>query len=360
MTKRRGSALVIALLLIAVIGGLAFGIGRLVFLEAATAAAYENGSVAYFAAESGIEEGFLRYRYDRNAEIPQGTVGIPGSYWTLGGTKVYRNNLTDTSAAPSTGANYAGILPTVDITNNVQQFYDLKMGFVGTNGNPWYGQELTYPPTNYNLSADSSTTITADNTKKIDVTPMNLSAQSLTLFGKFSAAISDPKAVAANCKAFIEVTLTIQYSGSTKIDQYKDFYVNDANGCASFLKVDASKLSPMVYDNSTNTFSVLNIDKAILAKAGAPIPVLATPPTKVAITIKPLYNSMAFGLTANCQNVTCAAGTSFTHLTAVPGPFTTITSTGYYGGASRKILANIDRESGTLYDLYDYVLFKGN
>lgn len=350
MTKRRGSALIIALLLISVIGGLAFGIGRLVFLETITATAYENGSVAYFAAESGIEEGFLRYRYDRNAEIPQ-------TNWQLNGTTmVYRNNLTDFPNVFYTGTGYVGIDQSLnDNIVNAKQFYDLRMGFIGTNGKPWYGQSDIAHPENYSLT-DSTTLITADNTKKIDLSLMTLSnpIYSLALLGRFNGSISD----ADNCRAFLEATLTIQYSGSTKADQYKDFYVNNTSSCGTYLKIDASKLSQFdSFDNTYHSFTINNIDRKILTKAGVPIPVAGD---KISITIKPLYYNLTIGLaTANCQNTTCASGI-FTHSDAVPGPYTTITSTGYYGGISRKISANIDRESGTLYDLYDYVLFKGN
>jgi hypothetical protein len=39
---------------------------------------------------------------------------------------------------------------------------------------------------------------------------------------------------------------------------------------------------------------------------------------------------------------------------------TKVESTGYYGGVSRKLEATIDRQSGTLYDLFDYVIYKTN
>ena len=63
--KKRGSALIIALLIMATVGGVTFGIGRLFFLDRSITALYENSTIAYYAAESGLEEGMLRYRYKK-------------------------------------------------------------------------------------------------------------------------------------------------------------------------------------------------------------------------------------------------------------------------------------------------------
>ena len=59
------------MLLITSIGVITFGIGRALFVQTQTGALYENGVMAYYAAESGIEEGFLMYRYNQNSEIPE-------------------------------------------------------------------------------------------------------------------------------------------------------------------------------------------------------------------------------------------------------------------------------------------------
>jgi hypothetical protein len=41
------------------------------------------------------------------------------------------------------------------------------------------------------------------------------------------------------------------------------------------------------------------------------------------------------------------------------GLATTIQSTGYFAGNSRQIVANIDRQTGTVLDIFNYVIFKG-
>ena len=41
-------------------------------------------------------------------------------------------------------------------------------------------------------------------------------------------------------------------------------------------------------------------------------------------------------------------------------PYSTIKSTGYYGGVTRTLEARIDRQAGTLYDLFDFVIYDSN
>ncbi len=42
----------------------------------------------------------------------------------------------------------------------------------------------------------------------------------------------------------------------------------------------------------------------------------------------------------------------------IASPYTTIHSVGHFGGVTRTLIANIDRQSGTLYDIYDFVIYQ--
>lgn len=72
MTKK-GSSLIIALLMLAVISTASFGIARFSMVEMSTSASQAVNTKAYYLAEAGIEESLLRWRYDHSAEIGTGS-----------------------------------------------------------------------------------------------------------------------------------------------------------------------------------------------------------------------------------------------------------------------------------------------
>jgi hypothetical protein len=70
-----GSALIITILLVTVLVGIAFGTSRLTISEIVQSSRLEDSELAFQAAEGCIETGLLFYRYNRNAEAPQGVDG---------------------------------------------------------------------------------------------------------------------------------------------------------------------------------------------------------------------------------------------------------------------------------------------
>jgi len=345
--KKKGSALIVAMMLIAGVGAVAFGIGRLLFIETKTATLYENGIVAYYAAESGIEEGFLRYKFDRN-------VMVPGDL--LNGD-VMR---TDLSAKTVAQDHSTTIAPAVSGTNNdIKTFYDLNMGYSGTNGNAWYGNDvdksdsLTSADLLHNdyLAGDyASLRIGVDRSAKIDLTDINLinnNNQLLLLFENV------PNLPTEKCRAMAEVKIAVEEAGVTR--EFKELTNYSPTICAGLIGLDQNKLlganllSSYVYttnaDPTTNSvYYEINLQE-MLTRAGYTYNQGSNVP--VTLTIRPLYYNARFGLYS-------VGGET------IPGPFTTITSRGYYGGVTRTLTANVDRQSGTLYDLFDYVIFKND
>jgi hypothetical protein len=73
------------------------------------------------------------------------------------------------------------------------------------------------------------------------------------------------------------------------------------------------------------------------------------------ITIKPVGNYNANdGIYFGFQQ-----GNTAINAVRTTGPTTTINSVGYFAGNSRQITANIDRQSGTIMDIFNYVIYKG-
>lgn len=95
----RGAAFLLAMLIIAAISTIALGVGRLMVAELRISGSLQESNAAYHAAEAGIEDGLLRLRYDPDYES------------TAGGTEQTTNpeiyNLTNPiNPKPLTSENY--------------------------------------------------------------------------------------------------------------------------------------------------------------------------------------------------------------------------------------------------------------
>jgi len=360
--KARGSAIIIAMLLITAVGSIAFGISRVLFVESTSATAYVNGAIAYYAAESGLEEGFLRYRYNQNAEVPF-------TNWDLNTAHnyVYRNNLQDSSMVSSSDT-YS---PTAVIADPKKQYYDLRMGYLGTSGQPFHAQDadddgtLTlndYWQTNYGTGDFSPLSIPKDESVKIDLANLDL----ITAVNKleFDARFTNPsgadisQSTDDNCYALIEIKFVVKDS-SGFVHEYKNMLTGGSTDqCSRVLNISKSNLlapngTNIFYNSGMLSYNILDL-RDVFARAGTTAPVNAT---SLVLYVKPLYYNAVIGIhIAGCDSSpsTCVS----TRNKIVPGPYSSIKTTGYYGGTTRKLEANIDRQSGTLYDLFDYVIYR--
>ena len=363
--KARGSAIIIAMLMIAAIGGLAFAIARLLFIESVSASYYANGSVAYYAAESGMEEGFLRYRYNRNSEIPFNgwTIDNENGSYTVG-EGVFRSNVTD-SAMTSTGTSYGGYDKSNTPPDVAKQYFDLRIGYVGTDKWPWFG-----PPdsTTNGLDKDDFPTpadttapyyVRHDNSIKVDLTgfsfsnPLKIVARVYGIPATFSSA--------DKCKILMEAKLTVE--DGPAVNEYKSLISYSRSVCGSLLspgvrsgKLFLGSVTSSLASATESSFIVNRVQDLIDIDNSGVVPTSST--AKVSLYLKPLYYDMAIGIAnTNCTAVSAACDDKGS---AVSGSSTKIESIGYYGGTTRKLEADIDRQSGALYDLFDYVIYKTN
>lgn len=377
--KARGSAIIVAMLLISVIGGIAFAIGRLLFIESTSASYYANGAVAYYAAESGMEEGFLRYRYNRNSEVPfNGWILDDGIATYTVGEGVFRSDLSP-SGTVNKGSGFIGVnKAAVAISDAMKQYYDLRMGYIGTDGSPWFGPKDTasngldaadFPAT----ETEAKTTpffVNKDDAIKIDLTGLNLT--NLALIVKFYNDSQTPPVPVGKfndlrkCRALVEAKITVDNGGAT--DEYKSLINYDKARCSTttdfniiqdqlfkgsidIINVDSNSMFGL---SDSPSFIVSKIQEVINVDNLGALPLASS---KVTLFLKPLYYNVAIGLATNCTSVIANCNTK---ANIVSGPSTKIESTGYYGGTTRKLEADIDRQSGTLYDLFDYVIYKAN
>ena len=321
--KPSGSALIIALLLMAAVGSVAFGIGRIFLLDTSIVGIYENSTIAYYSAEAGIEEGFLRYRYNRNAEIPAPFVdGF-----------VFRTDIENLSVS-----NAKIEVASDPVTTMNRQIYDLDMRLY----QDYYGDDRngngTLEATDLRDNSYASVyLIPYDESQKIDITSTvdSPSADINLLFRRFNGFC---QAGRDRRKAMVEVKVVGYISG--RLEEVKAIILTpDYNGANSSYSVSAIKddeaIAPVV-------FSVTNLLSSIYTQTGALTNFDQN--KSVVLNIKPLVCSVTIGInpTLSGNKITSA--------------FSTVESRGYYGGVGRMLVARIDRQAGTLYDLFDYVI----
>lgn len=368
--KQRGSAIVISMLLISAISLIAFGLAKAMYANTGTVTLYEDGSVAYFAAESGLEEGFLRYRYNQNTEIPFDD-------WKLGEDKVFKTTLGNSAGATLLGtrsgltaSDYSGIAPATDI-EKTNQAYDLRIGYLGTEGHPFFG----VPASDGTLASDASTLsdgtygsayVARDESIKIDLTGLKLDSDNTNNL-KMKVQFYGTSSQEDMCKALIEIKFTVtDLSGATH--EYTDLVKPIASGVGAsqncdtlingsginvYRTISATGVSTSLWPNQSISYNVDRL-QSVFERALVTLP---TENSKVMLTLRPLFFNARIGLIiAKCDGV---GNTScYTKSNVVAGPFTTVDSTGYFGSVVKKLSANIDRQSGTLYDLFDYVINK--
>jgi len=376
MQRERGSALVIAVLLVSAIGAIAFGFGRVFLAGLFNMTISSDGIYAYYSAESGMEEAFLRYRYDMNAEVPFDN-------WTLGPPaqdKVFRSDLSGNAMISSSND---GMNKTALISDFSKQIYDLRMGYLGTDGLPFWGDD-PFPlydgngkledndlSSVYYGDSNQALTVAKDESVKIDLSDLsldNLTDNDLLIYAKMSDPAGNPPLAS---KAMVEAKLTVDLNGDgSQVNEYKTVISRDPVTSCTLLGRDAASTP----DNNT---CVAELMQATLIP-GAPgyyvwqkenliaswrssigLPAFGSE-TKATLFLKPLYYDAQLGIvTSDCKD-----GLDFcsspTKSGIIPGPSTFVTSTGYYGGISRTLAADIDRQSGTLYDLFDYVIYDFN
>ena len=351
MKKTRGSAIVMAILLITAIGAVAFSFGRILYLEVANASLYESGVSAYYAAESGLEEGFLRYRYNMNAEQPT-------SSWTPGQDLGYRYNLTSDLRVGNTTtgvsrASAAGIAPE-------NQYFDLRMGAkVGT-----FSKDSVASPDNTNpvndikqidYGNDSLYRIKRDESKKIDLGKIFSAGDSdINLYIKPYKNTKDttkptaPPLNSQNC-VLIEAKIIGQKIVNGPIEERKALLKNSSGTCDyTGIIADVSTTEDYIewdVDLAPTPQKIYKISslKSLIAPT--------MPYVSATLYLKPIGADINFLLEEIGLNVSA---------NPLPGVNNLITATGYYGGVTRTLEASIDRQSGSLYDLFDYVIYKSN
>jgi len=327
---KSGSAMVITLLLLATVGSISFAVGRLFVLDLAMSRIYDDSVVAYYAAESGIEEGLLRYRFNKNAEIEEGTPGEADSY-----SFAMRNDLE--TYLSSTTSTLAGYSPTA-----TDRVYDFRMYFREKdlcNINLGDNNGVCDPSEN-----DEWINIPADESMKFDLTEVKRNDYKLMIN---SSVPGDQIAV--------EVKIIANKLGQLEPVEYKKLYVSGllygAPGLGSSYSVINGTSNPFVDFKENNILASIvganinNIDTGAFDNGERRMELFIKP-----IVISDQYDNYKSG----DINIMLKRDNTYA---SIAGLYSTIKSTGHYGNVTRTLKAEIDRQSGTLYDVFDFVLY---
>ncbi len=344
MKHQMGSALIIAVFIISAVGSVALGIGRLIYLQIGSANAYEKGVYAYYAAESGIEEGFLRYRYNQGANLPY------GDEFSYKNDYAFRNNLTQVSVI-STGVSGNGISANEPVSNIFDQIYDLRMNprvrFIGEGASPSEGITTSTSP-EFSIRRDESKKFDLDFSKTNIFYDLYFKPV-LGSEGGSSAIFSDSKCVVLEIK--IVGNNSYVASGGANIyplREKKKLFFNGSSDCQT--KYSANDVIDLrapresygnYYPMSGNSYyTILGLKSSIWGSENLS--------KDAEIFIKPIGADVRFaiGYTPDGDDQ------------GMLGSGNVITANGYYMGIRRGLVAKVDRQSGSLYDLFDYVLYK--
>lgn len=328
LKKRKGAALVVAILLSAIIGSAAIGVTAIAFRQVNIAETYNNGTAAYYAAESGLEEGLLRNKYNKDVEIPE--VIDTNHIYTPDPAKLlsrpayaYRDYMSEPTIMKKPSTDKTGV-PLGDTATDREQVYDLqtyyKQSFVGDDiANPKGiidGADLAATTNNaYQIIKDNSKAFTINSGQTNDV----------NLFWKW---------ISPACGA-----LEVKIKDSTG-NEHTSLFQDQSSGCTKITNAQSAA-------NFTAPGGFVGAYNIAAIKTNMNISAL----TAVTMTLKPVggsNNGIYFGFTEGPVGHRNSSGLA-----------TTIQSIGYFAGNSRQITAKIDRQTGTILDIFNYVIYKG-
>lgn len=285
----RGSALLIVLLLITVLATIALGVGQLTLAEVKMQTGMEDAAIAYHAAEAGIEDGLLRWRYDRNVETPANHSANPPVIPSEDTKDVIRVDVSENDTTSPNKAFIGKVNPAdTGVVEPTHSYYDLKI---------WYRDDVVG---NY------------DN---------------------FTTPGGDEKRLAADEALELTAPNDLNFTFSLK-------FVFDGTAADHLLSIRA-------FDSAGASVNVAECGGICTANRINGINLTVSQRGK--IIIKPWRNGVRYAMKAKEPAGRNLLDTGTTYIESI----------GYFGSAKRKLVAKIDRKSGTLLGIYDFVLYSG-
>jgi len=296
--QRRGSALVFVLIIIAGIVTVTIGTQRLSLVQFNQATREEDNLFAYYAAKAGLEDGLLRFRYQRDVETSV--------------DKVFRFDVTGGVAAGevNVGAINQGNPQGFDYETN-HQYYDLSIDF----------RDKAIGTFNLNEFGDNKTLVEGDELQLTGFPNPTNYQNSIYLRYAFEF-------VGENCNdrgAFVQIEQISDVNGSTVLAQHQ------ARIPLVGARVDSSESSQNLEIKTNTSYATY-------------------------VRLRPYHCGVKYAFAAT---TTPNGPGNEPNDPEFDSLLTKITATGYYGKAKRTLQAQVDRKSGTLLNIYDFSLYSG-
>jgi len=341
MKNQVGAALIITILLISVLASIAFAISRLGISEVKQSTQLEDSEISYQAAEGGIEMGLLLFRYNKSVEVPIGeSEGMDESI-----NKCLRYNISDNI--------FVGIVNCEKYpTERNKEFFDLKI---------WHKNSDR---------VEGGQTIDA-NTEKVWAKACNKAQFESGL------CVDDNEGYCQGGYQGISFEKCYKNPDNNKYqifpaiiqDGVAEYDVSQINSGTINITWQYLKTLNLPLENALqDKFKFLYIPKDIdgnIIKSSNPSPnseyeylygygysdnsggngFIAPLGLTSKIRIKPFGDSLL--------NYTITSTTG----TKMDSRYTYIESTGYFGGAKRKLKISIDRATGSMLTPYDFLLY---
>ena len=356
--KKKGSALLVAILLSAIIGAAALGVNAIAIRQVNISETYNNGLVAFYSAESGLEEGLLRYRFDKNIQIPT-TTGNTLDNINRQPTNTFRNFLNLTPMRES-GSSDSGV-PLGYMLSDKSQVYDLQVYYQ----QKYFGEDINndgvvnqVDVANINYGAVGTPyRIIKDEAKEITIVGSG-DDNKIFLYWRWTTSCQYPH------KRAIEVKLKIDEANPASRDEYSAVFSDPTCGTSGKIAnadipstLEGGVFTPLAGSDlkAKMNISALKIKEMTIKPVNEPAhQFLSINIITGEMKWGPSYNdTIVFGFAQgnNAGNPNNPAKTV--------GPTTTIKSIGYFSGATREFVANIDRQNGAILDIFQYVIYKG-
>ena len=313
--NKHGSALIMVMLVIAGITTIVFATQRIALVQFSQSVREEDNLMAFYAAQAGIEDGLVRYRYERNTEINKDSDNNPVKF---------RFDLTNAGYPRA-----FEIDSDVDITDGIEGYdYDPK--------HQYYDLVIYYKTQRINIQENGDvdfslmlgTTIAKDDVLTLTGFPPATGSSDNYLRHVFKF-VDNP----SNCIAeepFVTMNLIRNDTSSGGVQRDSQQII--------VKKPPGSDL----YDSSTNS---TNLD---VSDSGTN--------TVSSIRIRAYHCNVEFALAATTSNNGRVGGSDTFEF---DGLFTEILSTGYFGSTKRTLIAQVNRQTGNLIGIFDFILYAG-
>ena len=304
---KRGSALIMVMLVVAGITTIVFATQRIALVQFSQSVREEDNLAAYYAAKAGIEDGLLRYHFDRNVQTEDDSI--------------FRFDLASAAAPDSVGTVPYEIPADTPITDGIDgdfdpghQYYDLAISYktktvnIDGNGNPVFSPDFA-------VAADDTLTLTGF--------PTSNSPYYLRYAFKFDSTCANLSQARVTLQQIITRQDGSEYSGQVLVEY-------------------SPNLPDYTYDSSINV-------------ANLPIRT-AVGDLVSSVRIRAYYCGFQYAFATSTTIDGSGGDTADPEFDSL---ISEILSTGYFGGAKRTLVAAVNRQTGDLIGIFDYLLYSG-